>query len=33
VDVVFFATYLAPKTTPPTLVRVDQPLPSAGCPQ
>ena len=33
VDVVFFATYLAPKTTPPTLVRVDQPLPAAGCPQ
>jgi quercetin dioxygenase-like cupin family protein len=33
VDVVLFATYLAPKTTPPTLVRVDQPLPAAGCPQ
>ncbi|MGH3051644.1 MAG: cupin domain-containing protein [Gaiellaceae bacterium] len=33
VDLVLFATYLAPKTTPPTPVRVDQPLPAAGCPQ
>jgi quercetin dioxygenase-like cupin family protein len=33
VDVVFFATYLAPRTTPPTAVRVDQLLPAAGCPQ
>jgi quercetin dioxygenase-like cupin family protein len=31
-DVVFFATYLAPKTTPPTPVRVDAPLPAPGCP-
>jgi quercetin dioxygenase-like cupin family protein len=31
-DVVFFATYLAPKTTPPTLVREDAPLPGPGCP-
>lgn len=33
VDLVLFATYFAPKTTPPTAVRVDQPLPAAGCPQ
>jgi quercetin dioxygenase-like cupin family protein len=33
VDLVIFATYFAPKTTPPTAVRVDQPLPAAGCPQ
>jgi quercetin dioxygenase-like cupin family protein len=33
VDLVFFATYLAPKTTPPTPVRVDAPLPAPGCPQ
>lgn len=32
-DLVLFATYFAPKTTPPTLVRVDQPLPATGCPQ
>jgi len=32
-DLVFFATYFAPKTTPPTAVRVDQPLPAPGCPQ
>ena len=30
---VVFATYFAPKTTPPTAVRVDQPLPATGCPQ
>jgi hypothetical protein len=32
-DLILFATYFAPKTTPPTAVRVDQPLPAAGCPQ
>jgi quercetin dioxygenase-like cupin family protein len=31
--VVIFATYFAPKTDPPTPVRVDEPLPAAGCPQ
>jgi quercetin dioxygenase-like cupin family protein len=30
---VIFATYFAPKTTPPTAVRVDEPLPAPGCPQ
>ena len=30
---IIFATYFAPKTTPPTAVRVDEPLPAAGCPQ
>jgi quercetin dioxygenase-like cupin family protein len=30
---ILFATYFAPKTTPPTPVRVDEPLPAAGCPQ
>jgi quercetin dioxygenase-like cupin family protein len=30
---IVFATYFAPKTTPPTPVRVDEPLPAAGCPQ
>jgi quercetin dioxygenase-like cupin family protein len=30
---VLFATYFAPKTTPPTAVRVDEPLPAPGCPQ
>jgi quercetin dioxygenase-like cupin family protein len=30
---IFFATYFAPKTTPPTAVRVDEPLPAPGCPQ
>lgn len=30
---IIFATYFAPKTTPPTPVRVDEPLPAAGCPQ
>ena len=33
VDLIVFATYFAPKTTPPTPVRVDAPLPGAGCPQ
>ena len=33
VDLIVFATYFAPKTNPPTPVRVDQPLPAAGCPQ
>jgi quercetin dioxygenase-like cupin family protein len=33
VDLIVFATYFAPKTTPPTAVRVDAPLPAAGCPQ
>jgi quercetin dioxygenase-like cupin family protein len=32
-DLVFFATYFAPKTTPPTPVRVDEALPAVGCPQ
>jgi quercetin dioxygenase-like cupin family protein len=32
-DIVFFANYFAPKTTPPTLVREDAPLPGPGCPQ
>lgn len=34
-DVVFFATYLAPRaaTPPPTPVRLDAPLPAPGCPQ
>jgi quercetin dioxygenase-like cupin family protein len=30
---ILFATYFAPQTTPPTPVRVDEPLPAAGCPQ
>jgi quercetin dioxygenase-like cupin family protein len=30
---VLFATYFAPKTTPPTAVRIDEPLPAPGCPQ
>jgi quercetin dioxygenase-like cupin family protein len=30
---ILFATYFAPKTTPPTAVRVDEPLPAPGCPQ
>jgi quercetin dioxygenase-like cupin family protein len=33
VDLIVFATYFAPKTTPPTPVRVDAPLPGEGCPQ
>ena len=32
-DLVFFATYFAPKTTPLQPVRVDDPLPAPGCPQ
>jgi len=31
--VVLFATYFAPKTTPPTPVRLDALLPAPGCPQ
>jgi quercetin dioxygenase-like cupin family protein len=31
--IIFFATYFAPKTTPPTPVRLDAPLPAPGCPQ
>ncbi len=31
-DVVFFATYFAPKTTPALPVRIDQPSPGPGCP-
>jgi quercetin dioxygenase-like cupin family protein len=30
---IFFATYLAPKTTPPLPVRIDQPSPGEECPQ
>jgi quercetin dioxygenase-like cupin family protein len=29
---VLFATYFAPKTTPPVPVRIDQPSPGPGCP-
>ena len=32
-DLIFFATYFAPKTTPPLPVRIDQPSPGPGCPQ
>jgi quercetin dioxygenase-like cupin family protein len=32
-SVVFFATYFAPKKTPPLPVRLDAPLPGPGCPQ
>ena len=32
-ELIVFATYFAPKTTPPLPVRVDEPLPAAGCPQ
>jgi quercetin dioxygenase-like cupin family protein len=32
-DLVFFATYFAPKTTPALPVRIDQPSPGPGCPQ
>ncbi|MGH2546163.1 MAG: cupin domain-containing protein [Actinomycetota bacterium] len=32
-QLVFFATYFAPNTTPPLPVRIDQPLPAPGCPQ
>lgn len=31
-QLVLFATYFAPITTPPLAVRIDQPLPAAGCP-
>ena len=31
-DVVFFATYFAPKATPALPVRIDQPSPGPGCP-
>ena len=30
---VLFATYFAPKTTPPLPVRLDAPLPASGCPE
>jgi quercetin dioxygenase-like cupin family protein len=30
---ILFAVYFAPKTTPPLAVRLDQPLPAAGCPE
>jgi hypothetical protein len=30
---VLFATYFAPKTTPPVSVRIDQASPGPGCPQ
>jgi quercetin dioxygenase-like cupin family protein len=29
---ILFATYFAPLTSPPQAVRIDQPLPSEGCP-
>jgi quercetin dioxygenase-like cupin family protein len=32
-QLVFFASYFAPKTIPALPVRVDQPLPAPGCPQ
>jgi quercetin dioxygenase-like cupin family protein len=32
-DLILFATYFAPKTTPPLPVRIDQPLPAPGCPE
>jgi len=32
-ELIVFATYFAPRTTPALPVRVDQPLPAAGCPQ
>ena len=31
--VVLFATYFAPKKTPPVPIRIDAPLPGPGCPQ
>ena len=31
-ELIVFATYFAPRTTPALPVRVDQPLPAAGCP-
>ena len=32
-ELVLFATYFAPRTSPPLAVRIDQPSPGAGCPQ
>ena len=32
-DVVFFATYYVPRTTPAQMLRIDMPSPGAGCPQ
>jgi quercetin dioxygenase-like cupin family protein len=32
-QLIFFASYFAPRKTPPLPVRVDQPLPAPGCPQ
>ena len=32
-DVVFFATYFVPRTTPAQMIRIDMPSPGAGCPQ
>lgn len=32
-DVVFFATYFVPRTTPAQMLRIDMPSPGAGCPQ
>ena len=32
-DVVFFATYYVPRTTPAQALRIDAPLPALGCPQ
>jgi quercetin dioxygenase-like cupin family protein len=32
-DVVFFATYFVPKTTPAQALRIDAPSPALGCPQ
>lgn len=32
-DLVLFATYLVPKTTPPIALRIDEPSPGVGCPE
>ena len=32
-DVVFFATYFVPKTTPAQMLRIDKPSPALGCPE
>jgi quercetin dioxygenase-like cupin family protein len=32
-DVVFFATYFVPRTTPAQPLRIDKPSPALGCPQ
>lgn len=32
-DVVFFATYYVPRTSPAQALRIDAPLPALGCPQ